>query len=253
MKNKLYFVAILTLFLVSLIFFVICEMKNIKQKKEKDENINELNTKVAVLEKAANEKASEYNDLEIKYNELSSENEQLVITIEGLKEEMVIEEVTTEEVTEAEVVTTTQKKLEETTEAPEPKTEATTAAPKEEKTTEKVEEKPIIEDNAGGNALQYSAKYETNTNRLTRSNGVVYYNGHKETWYSTNEACGQATAVSIPGKHVADDGTIRDADGYICVASSDLSFYTVVDTTLGPGKVYDCGCSHGTIDVYTNW
>ena len=248
MKNKLYFVAILTLFLVSLIFFVICEMKNIKQKKEKDENINELNTKVAVLEKAANEKASEYNDLEIKYNELSSENEQLVITIEGLKEEMV-----TEEVTEAEVVTTTQKKVEETTEASEPKTEATTAAPKEEKTTEKVEEKPIIEDNAGGNALQYSAKYETNTNRLTRSNGVVYYNGHKETWYSTNESCGQATAVSIPGKHVADDGTIRDADGYICVASSDLSFYTVVDTTLGPGKVYDCGCSHGTIDVYTNW
>lgn len=244
MKNKLYFVAILTLFLVSLIFFVICEIKNIKQKKEKDENINELNTKVAVLEKAANEKASEYNDLEIKYNELSSENEQLVITIEGLKEEMV---------TEAEVVTTTQKKVEETTEASEPKTEATTAAPKEEKTTEKVEEKPIIEDNAGGNALQYSAKYETNTNRLTRSNGVVYYNGHKETWYSTNESCGQATAVSIPGKHVADDGTIRDADGYICVASSDLSFYTVVDTTLGPGKVYDCGCSHGTIDVYTNW
>ena len=253
MKNKLYFVAILTLFLVSLIFFVICEIKNIKQKKEKDENINELNTKVAVLEKAANEKASEYNDLEIKYNELSSENEQLVITIEGLKEEKVTEEATTEEVTETEVVTTTQKKVEETTEAPEPKTEATTTATKEEKTTEKVEEKPIIEDNAGGNALQYSAKYETNTNRLTRSNGVVYYNGHKETWYSTNESCGQATAVSIPGKHVADDGTIRDADGYICVASSDLSFYTVVDTTLGPGKVYDCGCSHGTIDVYTNW
>lgn len=253
MKNKLYFVAILTLFLVSLIFFVICEIKNVKQKKEKDENINELNTKVAVLEKTANEKASEYNDLEIKYNELSSENDQLVITIKGLKEEMVTEEVTTEEVTEAEVVTTTQKKVEKTTEAPKPKTEATTAAPKEEKTTEKVKEKPVTEDNAGGDALQYSAKYETNTNRLTRSNGVVYYNGHKETWYSTNESCGQATAVSIPGKHVADDGTIRDADGYICVASSDLSFYTVVDTTLGPGKVYDCGCSHGTIDVYTNW
>ena len=253
MKNKLYFVAILTLFLVSLIFFIICEIKNIKQKKEKDENINELNTKVAVLEKAANEKASEYNDLEMKYNELSSEKEQLVITIEGLKEEMVTEEVTTEEVTEAEVVTTIQKKVEETTEAPEPKTEATTAAPKEEKTTEEVKEKPVTEDNAGGSALQYSAKYETNANRLTRSNGVVYYNGHKETWYSTNESCGQATAVSIPGKHVADDGTIRDADGYICVASSDLSFYTVVDTTLGPGKVYDCGCSHGTIDVYTNW
>jgi len=101
--------------------------------------------------------------------------------------------------------------------------------------------------------LQYSDTYHIVDNHLTRSNGVVYFNGHKETWYSTNEGAGQATAVPIPGKHVADDGTIRDADGYVCVASSDLRFYSIVMTTVGPGKVYDCGCSHGTIDVYTNW
>lgn len=88
---------------------------------------------------------------------------------------------------------------------------------------------------------------------LTRSGGVYYYNGHKETWYSTNEAGGKTTAVPIPGKHVADDGTIRDEDGYICVASSDLKMYSIVMTSVGPGKVYDTGCSHGTIDVYTNW
>ena len=104
-----------------------------------------------------------------------------------------------------------------------------------------------------GYTLQYSAVYNVTTGHLTRSNGSIRYNGHRETWYSTNETAGKNTAVSIPGKHVADDGTIRDADGYVCVASSDLRFYSTVMTSVGPGKVYDCGCSHGTIDVYTNW
>lgn len=101
--------------------------------------------------------------------------------------------------------------------------------------------------------LQYSATYHIMDGHLTRSNGSIRVFGHRETWYSTNESAGQATAVSIPGKHVADDGTIRDADGYICVASSDLPFYSIVMTSVGPGKVYDCGCSSGTIDVYTTW
>ena len=93
----------------------------------------------------------------------------------------------------------------------------------------------------------------TEGGHLTRSGGVFYYNGRKETWYSTNEAAGKNTARSIPGKHADEDGLIRDADGYICVASSDLPFYTVTETSLGMAKVYDCGCSHGTIDIYTTW
>lgn len=106
---------------------------------------------------------------------------------------------------------------------------------------------------ACGYTLKYSGTYNITGNHLTRSNGSIRFNGHRETWYSTNEGCGQATAVNIPGKHVADDGTIRDADGYVCVASSDYKFYTVILTSVGPAKVYDCGCSHGTIDVYTCW
>lgn len=101
--------------------------------------------------------------------------------------------------------------------------------------------------------LQYSAQYHIMDGHLTRSNGSIRVFGHRETWYSTNESAGQATAVSISGKHIADDGTIRDEDGYICVASSDLPFYSIVMTSVGPGKVYDCGCSSGTIDVYTTW
>ena len=111
----------------------------------------------------------------------------------------------------------------------------------------------INADGYGWVQLQYSAEYHIREDHLTRSNGSIDVFGHHETWYSTNEGCGQTTAVPIPGKHVADDGTIRDEDGYICVASSDLKMYSIVMTSVGPGKVYDTGCSHGTIDVYTNW
>ena len=123
-------------------------------------------------------------------------------------------------------------------------------------TTEQVTDDHTGEINADGYGwvqLQYSAEYHIIDDHLTRSNGVVYFMGHKETWYSTNESSGKATAWEIPGKHVADDGTIRDEDGYICVASSDHKHGTIVMTSVGPGKVYDCGCSHGTIDVYTTW
>ena len=108
-------------------------------------------------------------------------------------------------------------------------------------------------DGYGWVQLQYSAEYHIREDHLTRTNGSIDVFGHHETWYSTNEGCGQTTAVPIPGKHVADDGTIRDEDGYICVASSDLKMYSIVMTSVGPGKVYDTGCSSGTIDVYTNW
>lgn len=111
----------------------------------------------------------------------------------------------------------------------------------------------IDADGYGWVQLQYSAEYHIREDHLTRTNGSIDVFGHHETWYSTNEGCGQTTAVPIPGKHVADDGTIRDADGFICVASSDHKHGTIVMTSVGPGKVYDTGCSHGTIDVYTNW
>ena len=111
----------------------------------------------------------------------------------------------------------------------------------------------IDADGYGWVQLQYSAEYHIREDHLTRSNGSIDVFGHHETWYSTNEAAGKNTSWEIPGKHVADDGTIRDEDGYICVASSDHKHGTIVMTSVGPGKVYDTGCSHGTIDVYTNW
>lgn len=87
---------------------------------------------------------------------------------------------------------------------------------------------------------------------LTESGGVNYFNGRRETWYSQKVLPGGG--LDIPGRHVnAEDGTIRDADGYICVAASDLPKGTIVETSLGTGKVYDTGCAPGTTDIYTDW
>ncbi len=105
----------------------------------------------------------------------------------------------------------------------------------------------------GSYKLEYTSVYNASSNRLTKARGALYYNNHKETYYSERVLPGYS--LQIPGRHSADDGTIRDAEGYICVAAntSYLSRGTVVKTSLGPGKVYDSGCASGIIDIYTNW
>lgn len=90
-----------------------------------------------------------------------------------------------------------------------------------------------------------------NTGVLTKSKGVNYFNGHRETWYSQKVLPGKG--LKIPGRYVDSRGLVCDGDGYICVASSDYPKGTIVETSLGTGKVYDSGCASGTIDIYTNW
>ncbi|MEE1086240.1 MAG: hypothetical protein U0L05_03580 [Schaedlerella sp.] len=105
--------------------------------------------------------------------------------------------------------------------------------------------------NTSGSSGNGGYNYPTSGGVLTPEKGVVYYNGHRETYYSQKVLPGGG--LSIPGRHVASDGTIRDKDGYICVASSDHPKGTLIETSLGMGKVYDTGCDSGTIDVYTDW
>lgn len=222
------------------------------------------------------EPTSETTQLVTELEGRTIETREFVVTTESISEEptefKVATTVATTESTEAvteEPTTqprTTQRQRVQPTEATELKTEVATEMMFEDLSdgentsdadTSVVETEEITTEaeapSACGYTLQYSAVYHVTDNHLTRSNGSIRFDGHRETWYSTNEGCGQNTAVSIPGKHVADDGTIRDADGYICVASSDYKFYRVLLTSVGPAKVYDCGCSHGTVDVYTNW
>lgn len=105
----------------------------------------------------------------------------------------------------------------------------------------------------GNVILEYSGVYNVSSNPLSVSKGALYFNGHKETYYSQRVLPGNSLA--IPGRHVADDGTVRDADGFICVAAdySYLSYGSIVMTSLGPAKVYDTGCAAGTVDVYVDW
>lgn len=106
---------------------------------------------------------------------------------------------------------------------------------------------------AGTLQMEYSGFYTYSGERLTMSKGAQYYNGHKETYYSERVLPG--TSLNIPGRHVADDGTVRDGDGFICVAADPgyMGKGSVLITSLGPAKVYDSGCAYGTIDIYVNW
>lgn len=112
-------------------------------------------------------------------------------------------------------------------------------------------EEAIAALNDGTLRLEYSSIYSSNG--LSKSKGAMYFNGHRETYYSEKILPG--TGLNIPGRHVADDGTIRDGDGYICVAADSgyLPRGSVLITSLGPAKVYDSGCAYGTVDIYVSW
>lgn len=100
--------------------------------------------------------------------------------------------------------------------------------------------------------LSYDEPYHVCETPLTKKMGVKKFNGHKETYYS--ETVLEGGGLDIPGRHVAKDGTIRDSEGYICVAAAEsyLAKGSTLLTSLGPAKVYDTGCAHGTIDIYIN-
>ena len=82
-----------------------------------------------------------------------------------------------------------------------------------------------------------------------KSQGVIYQNGIRYTYYSSNVLYHYRT----PEWNAGSDGIYRDSAGYIVVASSDHSQGSVVSTPFGDGKVYDSGCASGTIDIYTNF
>ena len=94
-----------------------------------------------------------------------------------------------------------------------------------------------------------STTYTEPTGRLTKSGGVNYYNGSRETWYSSNQLYHYRTGEWTCGA----DGVYRDSDGYVVVARSDMAQGATLETSLGTGKVYDSGCANGTTDIYTAW
>ena len=91
--------------------------------------------------------------------------------------------------------------------------------------------------------------YSLNSDGLTVYSGVNQYGNRTETYYSSNVAYHYMTDEWTAG----DDGVYRDADGYVVVAASDISYGDVVDTSFGEGKVYDYCPTEGITDIYTNW
>ena len=254
LKHKVGFIALLTLIDVMVIVFVIMnnDKTNIKNdvSAKNSANIIAATVNQEVLPEYVEEKVTE---------ELQTEE---VTEVEETKEEENIEE----NIEEVKTDTEEEIKEEETgfgtpIIVDTPLVETTNPEEVEEIVIERnyvsyddltVEEREEALQN-GTLALEYSGLYTNSSDRLTKSRGALYYNGHKETYYSEKVLPG--SGLAIPGRHVADDGTIRDEDGYICVAA-DWSYMpkgSVLVTSLGPAKVYDTGCSYGTIDIYVSW
>lgn len=120
----------------------------------------------------------------------------------------------------------------------------------EEKTIEEVAyyEEPVYEQQYYEPVQQDYSGY-SNGSGLTKSGGVNYHEGRKETWYSSNTLYHKDTANWTVGS----DGVYRDKDGYIVVAASDKAQGSTIETSFGTGKVYDSGCANGVTDIYTNW
>lgn len=128
-----------------------------------------------------------------------------------------------------------------------------------EESRKKAPEQKVVEEVEATKPVEVEAK-EENYNKIEtyynptdlQYSGVLYWGGYKWTWYSERILPGYG--LNIPYRHTDGDGFVCDGDGYICLASSDLSKGTVVSTPFGKmGKIYDCGCASGVLDVYVNW
>ena len=151
-------------------------------------------------------------------------------------------------------------------------TVAPTTAPKPKATepfTEPKEENSYVdsvEDNGGSNdysSEDYDVNYNTYDNYDSdavyspsefQNTGVIDWGGYEWTYYSELILPGEG--LDIPGRHTTEDGYVCDEDGYVVLAADldILTRYSIVDTPFGrTGKVYDTGCSYGTLDVYVGW
>lgn len=91
--------------------------------------------------------------------------------------------------------------------------------------------------------------YYANGSGLTRSSGVNYFGGRKETYYSSRVLRHYRT-----GEWTVDaEGFYRTSDGYYVVAASDIPQGSIINTSKGAAKVLDSGCVAGVTDFYVSW
>lgn len=103
----------------------------------------------------------------------------------------------------------------------------------------------------------YQAPYDT-SDGISASEfqwmGVIETEDHVYTYYSERVLPGGGLSeLNDNGRH-SEDGFVKDGDGYIAVASSDLPKGSIVDTPFGEGKVYDTGSlAPGQVDIYVSF
>lgn len=156
-------------------------------------------------------------------------------------------------------ISTTQKPTKASQKKEEKKEKKKEEKKEEKKIEEKAPEQKVVEEVEATKPVEVEVE-EENYNKIEtyynptdlQYSGVLYWGGYKWTWYSERILPGYG--LNIPYRHTDGDGFVCDGDGYICLASSDLSKGTVVSTPFGKmGKIYDCGCASGVLDVYVNW
>ena len=91
--------------------------------------------------------------------------------------------------------------------------------------------------------------YYTNGSGLTPQSGVNYFNGRRETYYSSNVLYHYRT----PEWTLDSEGFYRTSSGQYVVAASDMPQGTVFQGSKGECIVLDSGCAAGTTDYYVAW
>lgn len=94
-----------------------------------------------------------------------------------------------------------------------------------------------------------TATYYSNGSGLTRSSGVNYFGGRKETYYSSRVLRHYRTSEWT----IDAEGFYRTSDGYYVVAASDMPQGSIITTSKGAAKVLDSGCAAGVTDFYVSW
>lgn len=82
--------------------------------------------------------------------------------------------------------------------------------------------------------------------------GIIDWNGWRYTYYSEQVLPGGG--LEIPGRW-SDGQFVRDENGYLCVASNEVPYGSVMDTPFGQAIVYDSigdGVT-GICDIYVSW
>lgn len=115
--------------------------------------------------------------------------------------------------------------------------------------TAKADAEALAAQQAVASTSSSGGQYYSNGSGLTQQSGVNYYDGRRETYYSSNVLYHYRT----PEWTVDSEGFYRDSAGRYVVAASDMPQGSVFQGSKGECIVADSGCAANTTDYYVNW